>query len=295
MTDGPAPAAAPAATPAPAAPITVAVFDKGDPTPPAASTPEAGKPAPAVDATAPAADATPAEAKAWWQEIGNGKFKDEGEAKKGIGELYGMATKNAKALKEAEDRWKGVENWFGAPMAEDGKTPGEYAINLPEGVTLDPVAKQGWEKYCRDNNLSNAKAQEVFDSVVLPIEAGRELGQREYERDRTIAALGAGDEAVATAASNAAFAWAAQGLASLGEDAIEDLRECGGVGAAINTIARLHAKFAGISMGRGDGGSATITEAEYNKIMADPRGLADPVNAAKATAFAEAAVARGRG
>jgi hypothetical protein len=267
--------------------VPVAVFEGGGTPPPEA--PVAGS-TPAPDASPAPKDAPEGEAKPWWQTVGEGKYKSEEEAVKGFSEFGKTVREKAAEAKAAAEKaasleeWKkGVEPMFGAPVGEDGK-PAPYELKLPDGVELDPTIRKGWEDFLREKNLSPAVAQEAFDRVILPIETGRELGQREYERARTIEALGGGDEAVASAAATAAFAWAAQALGD-DEAAIEDLRECGGVGAAINTIARLAAKATNIPMGTGSASGAPATQAEIDAILADPRGMADPANAAKVEAF----------
>jgi hypothetical protein len=280
-----------------AAAVAVEVF-QGDA--PADTTPDAGStPAPAVSEGKPTDTKEPPTPEAkpegdpppWWERVAKGKWKNEDEALKG----YAESSKEARAkAKEAEDatkkaaeletQWNGVATWFGAPKDEAGQDL-PYDIKLPEGAELDPAARDGWEKYLRTQNVSNAKAQEVFDSVILPLEAGRELGRREYERERVVEALGGGDKAVAEAAAIEAFGWAA-GVLGDNEAAIEDLRECGAIGAATNTLARLRAAMTGVTMGRSSGGgTGVLDKAGYEAILKEPNSMNDPAKAAKVSEY----------
>lgn len=236
---------------------------------------------PPAEAAAPESAAPAAEAKAddapapWWERAVPGKWKSEEEALKGYSESSKEARRLADEAKSAAEKAKALEEQygavaplFGAPVDADGK-PVAYDLKVPEGVELDPVLREGAEEFFRKNNFSLGMAQQALDDVILPMEAGRELGAREYERGRVVEELGGGDPAVAKKLAEEAFNWAGQYFAD-DPKAVEDLQELASFGAGVLTLHRLREIATGIAPGKSLGGASGLDADGYASIIKTP-------------------------
>lgn len=260
---------------------------------PAASVPLFADDAPAAPAAeaaaAPAAKAEEAPAP-WWERAVPGKWKTEEEALKGYSEsskearrLADEAKQVAEKAKALEEQYGAVAPLFGAPVDADGK-PVAYDLKVPEGVELDPVLREGAEEFFRKNNFSLAMAQQALDDVLLPMEAGRELGVREYERNRVVEELGGGDVEVAKKLAEEAFNWAG-GYFANDPKAVEDLQELCSFGAGVLTLHRLREIVAGVAPGRSVGSASALDAEGYASIIKTPGWEHDSAKLAKVAEY----------
>lgn len=266
---------------------------------------EVAKPSPAplfagdppAEAAAPESAAAAAETKAddaiapWWERAVPGKWKSEEEALKGYSEsskearrLSDEAKSAAEKAKTLEEQYGAVAPLFGAPVDADGN-PLAYDLKVPEGVELDPVLREGAEDFFRKNNFSLSMAQQALDDVLLPMEAGRELGAREYERLRVVQELGGGDVAVAKKLAEEAFNWAGSQFVD-NPNAVEDLQELCAIAAGVNTLHRLREINAGIAPGKSAGAGAALDEAGYQAMLRTPGWEHDDAMSARVLAYA---------
>lgn len=266
--------------------------------PDASQTPPATPPeaAPEGDSAAQAAGAPEASTgdyeADWLKTFAGGKYRTIEAASKGYDEFGKLVQTKAAALKELEAKVgdyeakvKGTEGILGAPVDSEGK-PAPYEFKMPEGVEMDSTLKTAFEEFCRGANLSNAVAQKALEDVVIPWEAGSEVGRREAEKAIVVEALG-GDEQIAAKVVADTFEWASS-LFGGDKDKIERLQNgLGKYGEAILALADLREALTGVSVGRGTGGVGGLDEAGYQEMLRDPNWMYNEAKTARVMEYLE--------
>ena len=212
----------------------------------------------------------------WLKDFAGGKYRTKADAIKGYDEFGKLVQSKSAAAKELEakatqleERWKTAEQILGAPLDDEGN-PKPYDLKLPEGGTFDESLRGAFEGFCRKNNLSNAVAQQALEEIVIPWEAGGEVGRREAEKAMVVEALGGGDEAVAGKVVGDLFEWASGYLGGDKEKISRLENGIGKYGDAIMALADLREAMTGVSVGRGTGGVSGLDQSGYEAIIASP-------------------------
>ena len=228
----------------------------------------------------------------WLKVFAGGKYATLEAANKGYDDFGRLIQERSAALKELESKVgdyeakvKGTEGILGAPVDSEGK-PVPYEFKMPDGVEMDPTLKTAFEEFCRGANLSNAVAQKALEDVVIPWEAGSEVGRREAEKAIVVEALG-GDEQVAAKVVADTFEWASS-LFGGDKDKIERLQNgLGKYGEAILALADLREALTGVSVGRGTGGVGGLDEAGYQEMLRDPNWMYNEAKTARVMEYLE--------